>query len=127
MKKTAATAIQNQQPETRQAPTSSSNPREIQHPRRKFDNQYNNAQYLVHPEKTYTQSMLNLIFEDKAKKIAKVEAPVPQKSGKQGLTSAQRELKDTPKGSAQNPVSALKNDTKTKTSPQTQQKLRTGK
>lgn len=126
MKKTAAPPASYIHPETRQPPSSSSNPREIQHPRRKFDNQYNNAQYLVHPEKTYTRSMLNLIFEDRTKKIVKVEAPVPQKSGKQSGISPSRELKDTLKGPV-NPASVLKNDTKIKTSPQTQQKLRTEK
>jgi len=33
--------------------------------RKEFINQYNNVKYLMHPEKTYTQTLLNRIFDPK--------------------------------------------------------------
>ena len=88
--------------------------------RRKFDNQYNNAQYLVHPEKTYTQKILNLIFEPKPHKAVRTPKevgqpePVPQKAAPE-------------KSSPQKTTAAAKTNSKTKESPQKPAATRKGK
>jgi len=43
--------------------------KEIEFTRKRFDNRYSNYKYLAYPEKTYTQHILNVIFEDKQKNM----------------------------------------------------------
>ncbi len=78
-------------------------------PRRKFDNQYNNKQYLVHPEKTYTQKILNLIFEPKENPAQGEPHKKRQAEGSPGKNAVTFKESEPPKKSA-----ASKTDPKSK-------------
>ena len=88
--------------------------------RRKFDNQYNNAQYLVHPEKTYTQKILNLIFEPKTHKVNRAPKKVEEAEPVQQKAAPE-------KSSPQKSSAATKTNSKTNQSPQKPAATRKGK
>ena len=94
---------------------------EVQRTRRQFSNQYNNAQYLVHPEKTYTQTILNLIFDPKPKGQRPVKAS-PEKYESAPVKNATKEQK-----SPQKIASNTKTNVKAQTLTATQQRSATGK
>lgn len=48
--------------------------------KRKFVNQYNNEKYLAHPETTYSNTILNMIFDPKEKRSRYVKAKSPVES-----------------------------------------------
>ena len=89
----------------------------VQPSRRKFDNQYNNAKYLVHPERTYTQKILNMIFEPKENKSLASHRNVKQ----QGDGPTQHTMTFQGKESVKKAESPAKVDPKTKKSAPTQQ------
>jgi hypothetical protein len=79
--------------------------KEPQHKSKKaFMNQYNNAKYLAFPEKTYTQHILDVIFDPKLKvqkpqRLKVNEAPVKEtKPGQKSQTLA--ETSKSPKKAA---------------------------